>query len=188
MVQQYYQKSTNVQHFPTSDFKVGNKVFVKAQFFRTIQPSKKLSEKYLGPYEIITQSSTLLFILCLLESMYSVHPVFYMSMLKSTMFNFFSERTQLDLTLVIIDGEPKYEISQIIDFKINHWQACKLLYKIIWLGYKNTKNKSEWIPIFKLTHTTNLISNFHIAYSTKLSPLLLFWSYYYTCLLSSYTY
>jgi len=35
------------------DFKVGNKVFVKAQFFRTTQPSKKLSEKYFGPYKII---------------------------------------------------------------------------------------------------------------------------------------
>ena len=51
--QQHYQKSTDTQHSPTLDFKVGDKVFVKAQFFRTTRPSKKLSEKYLGPYEII---------------------------------------------------------------------------------------------------------------------------------------
>jgi len=31
--QQCYQKYANVQHSPTPDFKVGNKVFVKAQFF-----------------------------------------------------------------------------------------------------------------------------------------------------------
>jgi len=31
--QQRYQKSTNAQCSPTPDFKVGNKVFVKAQFF-----------------------------------------------------------------------------------------------------------------------------------------------------------
>jgi len=30
---QYYQKSANVQHSPASDLKVGDKVFVKAQFF-----------------------------------------------------------------------------------------------------------------------------------------------------------
>ena len=30
MAQQYYQKSANVQCFPTSNFKVGDKVFVKA--------------------------------------------------------------------------------------------------------------------------------------------------------------
>ena len=36
-----------------TNFKVGNKVFVKAQFFQTTRPSKKLSKKYLRPYEII---------------------------------------------------------------------------------------------------------------------------------------
>ena len=33
--QQHYQKSTDVQCSPTPDFKVGDKVFVKAQFFQT---------------------------------------------------------------------------------------------------------------------------------------------------------
>jgi len=53
MAQQHYQKSANAWRSPTPDFKVGDKVFVKAQFFWTTQPSKKLSEKYLRPYEII---------------------------------------------------------------------------------------------------------------------------------------
>ena len=58
MAQQYYQKSTNVQHSSIPDFKVDDKVFVKAQFFRTTWPLKKLSKKYLGPYEIIAQPGT----------------------------------------------------------------------------------------------------------------------------------
>jgi len=33
MAQQCYQKSTDVQHFPTPDFKVCDKVFVKTKFF-----------------------------------------------------------------------------------------------------------------------------------------------------------
>ena len=33
--QQRYQKSADARHSPTPDFKVGDKVFVKAQFFRT---------------------------------------------------------------------------------------------------------------------------------------------------------
>jgi len=44
---------------------------------------------------------------------------------------------------VIIDREPEYEISKIVDSKIDHWRACKLLYKVIWLGYKDTNNDSE---------------------------------------------
>ena len=54
VAQQRYQKSADARRSPTPDFKVGDKVFVKAQFFRTTRPSKKLSEKYLGPYEVIT--------------------------------------------------------------------------------------------------------------------------------------
>ena len=41
--QQYYQKSTNAWRSPASNFKVGDKVFVKTKFFQTTQPSKKLS-------------------------------------------------------------------------------------------------------------------------------------------------
>ena len=110
-VQQHSQKSTNAWHSPAPDFKVGDKVFVKAQFFRTTWPSKKLSEKYLRPYEIIAQPGTLLFTLHLPESMHSVHPVFHVSMLKPAISNTFSKKIQLAPALVIIDGEPKYEIS-----------------------------------------------------------------------------
>jgi len=117
--QQRYQKSANAQCSPAPDFKVDDKIFVKAQFFRTTRPLKKLSEKYLGPYEIIAQPGTLLFTLCLPKSMCSVHPVFHVSMLKPTTSNTFSERIQLASTPVIIDGEPEYEISRIVDSKIN---------------------------------------------------------------------
>ena len=96
-----------------------------------------------------------------------------MSMLKPTTFNSFSERTQLAPIPVIIDREPKYEISQIVDFKIDCQQICKLLYKVIWLGYKDTRDKSEWISTSELTHAANLVFDFHIAYPTNPSPLLL---------------
>ena len=81
-----------MQHSPTSDFKVGDKVFVKAKFFQTTWPSKKLSEKYLRLYKIITQPSTLLFTLYPPEFMHSVHLVFYVSMLEPATSNTFSER------------------------------------------------------------------------------------------------
>ena len=106
--------------------------------------------------------------------MCSVHPIFYMSILEPTISNTFSERIQPAPALVIIDGEPEYEISWIVDSKINCRQACKLLYKVIWLGYENTGDKSEWIPASELTHITDLVSNFHIAYPAKHGPLLLF--------------
>jgi len=115
VAQQRYQKSADAQCSPAPDFKVGDKVFVKAP----TRPSKKLSEKYLRPYEIIAQPGTLLFTLRLPESMRSVHPVFYVFMLESATSNTFSKRIQLAPAPVIIDGEPKYEISRIVDSKID---------------------------------------------------------------------
>jgi len=171
VAQQCYQKSTDVRCSPAPDFKVGDKVFVKAQFFRTTQPSKKLSEKYLGPYKIISQPGTLSFTLRLPESMSSVHLVFHVSMLEPTTSNTFSERIQLAPTPVIIDGEPEYEISRIVDSKIDCRRTCKLLYNVIWLGYEDTGDESEWIPASKLSHAADLVSDFHIAYPAKPGPL-----------------
>ena len=64
-------------------------------------------------------------------------------MLKPATSNTFSEKTQLASALVIIDRKLKYEISQIVNFKIDHRWICKLLYKVIWLGYKDTEDESE---------------------------------------------
>ena len=50
-------------------------------------PSKKLSEKYFKPYEIISQPSTLLSTLYFPESMCSVHPDFHISILEPAMSN-----------------------------------------------------------------------------------------------------
>ena len=103
--------------------------------------------------------------------MCSVHPVFHVSMLEPATSNTFSKRIQLAPAPVIIDREPEYEISQIVDSKINRQRVCKLLYKVIWLGYEDTGDESEWIPTSELTHAADLVSDFHIAYPTKLSPL-----------------
>jgi len=92
-------------------------------------------------------------------------------MLEPATSNTFSERIQLAPAPVIIDGKPEYEISQIVDSKIDRRRACKLLYKMIWLGYEDTGDKSEWIPTFELTHAADLVSDFHIAYPAKPGPL-----------------
>ena len=64
-------------------------------------------------------------------------------MLEPTTSNTFSKRIQLAPALVIIDRKPEYEISWIVDSKIDYQWACKLLYKVIWLGYEDTGDKSK---------------------------------------------
>ena len=116
--------------------------------------------------------------------MCSVHPVFHVFMLEPTTSNTFSERIQLAPTPVIIDRESEYEISRIVDSKIDCWWACKLLYKVIWLGYEDTGDESEWIPTSELSHAANLVSDFHITYPAKPGPLPLSWTCCCICSLS----
>ena len=145
---------------------------MKAKFFCTTRPSKKLSEKYLGLYEIITQPGTLSFTLCLPDLMRAVHLVFHISMLEPTLDNPFPDRYEPPPALVVIDGEPEYEISRIVDSKIDRRRRHKLLYKVFWLGYEGTEDESEWLPASELEHAAELISDFHAAYPDKPGPVI----------------
>jgi len=64
-------------------------------------------------------------------------------MFESAISNTFQKCSKPLPAPVIIDGEPEYKISKIVDSKIDHQRACKLLYKVIWLGYKDTDNNSK---------------------------------------------
>jgi len=132
---------------------------------------KKLSEKYLGPYEIIAQPSLQSFTLRLLDTMRAVYPVFHIYMLKPATPNTFQQHSEPLPAPIIIDGESEYEISKIVDFKIDRWRACKLLYKVIWLGYEDTDNDSEWLPATELEYAKELVNNFHLKYPAKPGPL-----------------
>jgi hypothetical protein len=115
--QHHYQRSADSRQLPAPEFTVGDKVLIKAQFFWTTRPSKKLSETYLSPYEIIVCPGTHSFTLCLSNSMCTIHPVFHVSMLEPATPNSFSDHS--DPPPVVVDREPEYEISRIVNSKID---------------------------------------------------------------------
>jgi len=92
-------------------------------------------------------------------------------MLKPATPNTFQQRSKPLPAPVIINGEPEYKISKIVDSKIDRQRACKLLYKVIWLGYEDTDNNSEWLPATELEHAKELLNNFHLKYLSKPGPL-----------------
>jgi len=134
--QRQYQSPADSCRQQSLNFQVGQSVFVRSQYFWTTCPSKKLSKKYLGLYEIIAQPSPQSFILHLPEIMRAVHLVFHVSMLEPATPNTFPQHFKPLPVPVIIDGELEYKISKIVNSKIDYKRACKLLYKVIWLGYE----------------------------------------------------
>src|SRR5882724_3250796 len=73
---------------------------------------------------------------------------------------------------ITVDDEPKFEISEILDSKIDNCRhTCKLLYLIRWTGYEGTDEETSWILASKLGHASKLVTDFHSAYSAKPGPL-----------------
>jgi hypothetical protein len=129
--QQRYQGPADAHRTLPPDLRIGQHVQVRAEFFRSTRLSKKLSEKYLGPFEIISKVSPQSFTLRLLDTMHAVHPVFHVSQLKIATPNTIPNRVQPPPPPVEIEGEPEFEISEILDSKIDNRRClCKLLYLV----------------------------------------------------------
>ncbi|KAL1942409.1 hypothetical protein VTO73DRAFT_6011 [Trametes versicolor] len=166
-----YQVQADKHRLPAPDFRVGDLVFVRAQFIRTTCPSKKLSEKYLGPYPIITQPGSHSFTLRHPDSMRAIHPVFHVSQLEPATPNSIPGRVQSPPPPVLIDEDLEYEISEILDSKTDHRRRpCSLLYLVRWAGYEGTPEETEWILATELGHAQELVSDFHAAYPGKPGP------------------
>ena len=170
--QKRYQGPTDARRSPAPDFKVSDHVYVKAKYFRSTRPSKKLSEKNLSPYPIITQVSTLSFTIRLPDSMRAAHPVFHVSQLEPAMPNTILNQSQPPPPPVEVDGEPEYEITEILDSKLDQQRhQCPLLYLVQWAGYEGTDEETSWLVATKLGHATELVTDYHKAYLNKPGPI-----------------
>ena len=67
----------NQRRTPTPKFEAGDKVYLDSSDIRTTRPSKKLSHRYLGPFEVVRPVGTHAYRLRLPQSMARIHPVFH---------------------------------------------------------------------------------------------------------------
>jgi Chromo (CHRromatin Organisation MOdifier) domain len=93
-------------------------------------------------------------------------------MLEPSTLNSVLKRIQPHPPPVIIDEEPEYEISKILDSKLNKRRACKLLYLVQWSSYEGTDEETSWIPANELGHAFKIVSEFYLHYPSKPGPLL----------------
>lgn len=166
-----YQGPADARRSPAPNFIIGQQAYVKAKFFRSTRPSHKLSEKFLGPFEILAKAGTHSYTLRLPETIRGVHPVFHVSMLEPAVPNEIPNRVQSPPPPVEVAGELEYEIAEVLDSKVDRRRACKLLYLVRWLGYENTDEEFSWLPATELENAKDLTSDFHSAYPGKPGPL-----------------
>ena len=123
-----------------------------------------------------------MFILYFPEFIYSIHSIFYVSMLENITSNIFSRQFNLPSVLVTIDSEIEYEI-------VNHRSQMSLQVLLQSHLTRLWKYKRQiWVVTYYLTHLcsrTNIQLLCHIFF-INFSLLPLSWSFilYYICFLS----
>ena len=81
---------------------------------KTTRPSKKLDYKKMGPFKITKKVGTSSYKLDLPASM-TIHNTFHISLLEPYEDNNFPSQIQTPPPPIEIDGEPEYELEEIID-------------------------------------------------------------------------
>ena len=169
-VQKQYSASANKHWTPPPDFKISDKVFIRSDNICMTQLLKKLTEKFLGPFEILAQVGSVSFTLNLSNSMHGIHPISHVSMLEPSTPNDFLNQTETPPPPIIIDGEMEFKISEILDSKIDKCHKCKLQYLVKWSGYEGTNEETSWIPMSELEYVMESMADFHLMNPDKPGP------------------
>src|SRR5260370_24391842 len=164
--QECYQKYADEHHSPVPLLKIGDRVYVKAKYFCTTQPLKKLSEKNLGPYKVITIPGSHSFTLCLPDHFHSVHPVFHISQLELAELDPFPQHAQPLPPPVEIVSDIEYEVSEILNSKLDrHFQGNRSLHYLVhWTRYEGMEEETSWVSAQDLEHAQEVIGIFHHHY------------------------
>ena len=106
----------------------GQKVWLSTKNLNLDRPTKKLSQKWIGPYTIQERLNDLNYKLELPSSM-RIHNVFHVQLLKP---HHESDRHQKPLPPVEVEGQEEYEIEEILNSRLrrNH-----LEFLVTWKGY-----------------------------------------------------
>ncbi|MBW0578701.1 hypothetical protein O181_118416 [Austropuccinia psidii MF-1] len=93
-------------------------VWLSSKNIKSTQPTKKLSERWLGPFTILKKVSTHAYHLKLLPQWKSIHPVFHIFLLEPVKTSTIPNRHQEPPPPIIIEEEEEWEVSQILDSKL----------------------------------------------------------------------
>ena len=116
----------------------------------------------MGSFKIIQKVGTSSYKLHLPASM-TIHNTFHISVLEPYEDNSFPSQIQTPPPPIEIDGEPAYELEEIIDSRVHR---SNLQYRAKWTGYSPEHNKT-WYPAENFENASIAIKQFHSRYPRK---------------------
>jgi len=115
---------------PDPNLQSGDMVWLLQRNIRTTRPSKKLDYKKIRPFKILAKIGESAYKLDLPPLM-SIDNTFHISLLEHYHENKFSSQQTQPPPPIIMEGEPEYQLEQIIDARLHDG---KLEYRAKWTG------------------------------------------------------
>jgi len=168
--QKRYQVSADARRTEPPNISIGDQVFILAKFINTTQPTKKLSEKYLGPFEVIGKPGSHSYLIQLPSHLRSIHPVFHISQIEPATPNSIPNRVLSPPPPVEVEGSLEYEVEQILDSKLDRRRRIQLQYYVQWTGYHGHPDEFSWLDASDLEHANELVHDYHLKYPDKPGP------------------
>ena len=156
---QHIFSQTNWHHSDAPAYAVGDQVWLSTDNLRLPRASRKLSERWLGPYSITKLVGTNAVELCLPRSMH-IHPVVNVSRVKP-----YRERlpgqpvTTPGPSNVTEDHEEEYEVEHIVD---SRYKGKRLEYLVHWKGWSDSDH--TWEPVSYIGNAADAVRDFHAAH------------------------
>ena len=150
---------TNRSCSDTPSYAVGDHVWLSTNNLCLPRASRKLSERWLGPYSIMKLVRTNAVKLCLPRSM-RIHPVVNISHVKP-----YCDRlpgqpvTAPSLSIVTEDREEEYEVEYVVD---SRYKGKCLEYLVHWKAWSNTD--CTWEPVSNLGNAEAAIRDFYASH------------------------
>ncbi|MBW0578438.1 hypothetical protein O181_118153 [Austropuccinia psidii MF-1] len=108
-------------------------VWLSSKNIKSTRPTKKRSERWLGPFLIMEKISPHAYHLKLPSERKSIHPVYHISLLEPFKTSTIPNWHQEPPPPIIIEEEEQWEVSQILDSKL---KRRKLWYLVEWKGFR----------------------------------------------------
>lgn len=146
----------DAHHEEAEVFEVGDKVWLDGRNIKTSRPTKKLDDRWFGPFVIDKAASRNAYRLKLTPTFSKLYPVFHVSLLRRFVPDVIEERPRpTHPEPEIVDDEPEYEVEAILDSRLIRKH---LHYLVSFKGYGPEEN--QWLPVENI-HAPDLIADFH---------------------------
>ena len=156
-----YEQYANVQRQNVPNYDLSDEVWLDTRNMQTKKPSKKLSDKFDGPFPITKIVSPHIYKLELPHD-WTIHPVFHTNFLRPRSDDPLpGQLTSPPAPVFIIDdeGQDTWEMTKILNFNI-YRNRLELL--VNWV-----KNRPDWQPFENVTGTLDALNQYYRKYLNR---------------------